>query len=514
MNQHYHHSLSPAGGQAPPLVPSLDAESILNGLLDHLQASVFVKDRQGRILAANAAYCRLLDIPRERLLGTTAFERFRSGDSEILLQRIRHVLDTGQSLRYEARHVINHEPRSFSCELFPLPPTASGLETVCGIVEETTQREAVLEALRKSEARYRAVVEDQTEVISRFRADGTFLFANDVYCRVFGKTREELLGTTWHPVCLPEDLPMVEAALTKLSQDNPLVFIENRVITGSGEVVWMQFVNRGFFDEQGVLQEIQSVGRDITLQKQLQLENLRAARLASLGELAAGVAHEINNPINGIINCGQLLADDLPPEGQSRKLAEMVMREGRRIARIVRSLLSLAREDISPSLPIQPGEALTLALDLVNAQLEADGVRLRIDLDEPLPLVLGSKGRLQQVFLNLLTNAQQALNQRFPDAHPDKTLRIRAETVEQDGRSMAAISFLDNGAGIAPELLARVFDPFFSTKGHGEGTGLGLPISRNIIVQHGGRLELTNRPEGGVLARVLLPALPLPVAAP
>jgi len=120
---------------------------------------------------------------------------------------------------------------------------------------------------RKSQERYRTVVEDQTEVISRFRSDGLFTFVNSVYCRFFGKPSHELLGKQWQPMAVPDDVPGIEAQLRRLSPTNPVVMIENRVYAGSGQVHWMQFVNRAFFDAEGRLEEIQSVGRDITERK-------------------------------------------------------------------------------------------------------------------------------------------------------------------------------------------------------------------------------------------------------
>jgi PAS domain S-box-containing protein len=116
--------------------------------------------------------------------------------------------------------------------------------------------------------RYRSVVEDQTEIISRIRADGTLLFVNEVFCRFFGKTSAELLGRKWQPVAFADDLPMIEAKLATLSPVNPVVIIENRVYSGTGELHWFQFVNRGFFDAQGRLLESQGVGRDISALKQ------------------------------------------------------------------------------------------------------------------------------------------------------------------------------------------------------------------------------------------------------
>jgi len=136
-------------------------------------------------------------------------------------------------------------------------PTYEELEQrIKEIEKEFVNHKKTEEALRLSEERYRTVVQDQTEVISRFRVDGTFTFVNDVYCRFFGKTSKELLGKRWQPVAVSEDLAMIEGKLETLSVDNPIVIIENRVYSGSGEIRWMQFVNRGFFGQEGQLIEI------------------------------------------------------------------------------------------------------------------------------------------------------------------------------------------------------------------------------------------------------------------
>ncbi len=136
--------------------------------------------------------------------------------------------------------------------------------------EVTTERKIAELSLKKSEEKYRSVVEDQTEVISRFKPDGTFIFVNDVYCRFFGKSKDQLVGFKWYQVAVPEDLPNIEKELEKMNPDNPIVIIENRVFNDKGEIRWMEFINRGFYDDSGNLLEIQSIGRDITERKELQ----------------------------------------------------------------------------------------------------------------------------------------------------------------------------------------------------------------------------------------------------
>lgn len=166
-------------------------------------------------------------------------------------------------------------------------------DRMVGTVSDRSASFALSRQLQESEKRYRAVLEDQTEVISRVLPDGTFLFVNEVYCRVFGKEAGELIGNRWHPVAHPDDLEMIETKLQMLNPDNPIVTIENRVYVAAGELRWMQFVNRGFFDADGCLSEIQSVGRDITCLKRAELALRRseaalerAQRVAHIGSFA------------------------------------------------------------------------------------------------------------------------------------------------------------------------------------------------------------------------------------
>lgn len=139
--------------------------------------------------------------------------------------------------------------------------------TVGAIVDRTASYQSV-QQLEASESRYRSVVEDQTEVISRFLPDGTFVFVNEVYCRLFGRSPEDLIGQRWYPVAHPDDLPMIETKLSAMSPDMPVITIENRVFVAGGDLRWMQFVNRGIYSADGTLMEIQSVGRDITAKRE------------------------------------------------------------------------------------------------------------------------------------------------------------------------------------------------------------------------------------------------------
>lgn len=154
-------------------------------------------------------------------------------------------------------------------------------------------------ALQISESRYKRVVEDQTEIICRFKADGTILYVNDAYCRYFGQSRESIIGKTWHPVAVSEDIPLINKRLSALSAENPLVTIENRLIAGNGSIRWGQFVNQAFFDEDGQVLELQAVGRDITELKDTQekLQRISEEQQAMLDNDLVGIMKLKNRQI-------------------------------------------------------------------------------------------------------------------------------------------------------------------------------------------------------------------------
>jgi len=230
------------------------------------------------------------------------------------------------------------------------------------------------------------------------------------------------------------------------------------------------------------------VYRDITEKKLLQAETARAGQLASIGELAAGVAHEINNPINGIINCAQMLIDEDDATSERTEISKRIMKAGDRIAMIVRNLLSFARNNEEEPNLVHIQSILSDSLDLTEVQIRKDGIDLRADIPQSIPRIKVRGHQIQQVFLNIISNARYALNKKFSQTHENKIIEIKGDTVDANGKQYVRVIFFDQGTGISGDILGRICDPFFSNKPLGEGTGLGLSISQAIIKDHGGNL--------------------------
>ncbi|WP_161946332.1 sensor histidine kinase [Desulfonatronum thiosulfatophilum] len=227
---------------------------------------------------------------------------------------------------------------------------------------------------------------------------------------------------------------------------------------------------------------------DVTEKMTLEAERIQAGNLAAVGEWAAGVAHEINNPITGIINYGQILINESASNSLEKDLGERIVKEGERVSRIVNNLLSYARNRQKEKHPVQISSILEETIFLTQTKIRRDGISLKVDLLDDLPEVEVNFQEIQQVFINIITNARHALNEKYDCRHDNKRLEIRAEQIRVDDRTHVRIEFLDHGVGIAPENLDRITKPFFTTKPSGKGTGLGLSITTKIIADHGGRL--------------------------
>jgi signal transduction histidine kinase len=222
--------------------------------------------------------------------------------------------------------------------------------------------------------------------------------------------------------------------------------------------------------------------------EEMQRQLFQSSKLASIGELSAGVAHEINNPLNGIINFAQLLKDDeVARTEDQRRMLDGIIGEGERIARIVRDLLTFARQDPQKLTHVDVGATIRDAMSLFGRQLRKDGIEVEIDVEPGLPPVWADGPRLRQVVVNMVSNAHHAL--RAKKSGP-KLFRTTARAAGGRDAPGVRIEFYDTGVGIRRADIEKVFDPFFTTRRATGGTGLGLSLSFGIVREYGGTITV------------------------
>jgi PAS domain S-box-containing protein len=370
---------------------------------------------------------------------------------------------------------------------------------------EVAERQETERALRESETRYRAVVEDQTELICRYLPDGRLTFVNRAFCRAFGGTREQLLGRDFLFFVPEEDRSAVRQQIGSLTCEHPVATEEHRVVAPDGRLRWHQWSDRAIFDDGGRLVEYQAVGRDITHTRELEDELRKAETLESLGLLAGGIAHDFSNLLTGIIANVSAAAQEADEPGH-RALLSDARTAATRAKGLVQQLLTFA----AGGAPIKAPIALEPVVRETTRLVAGDStVECTCDFATDLWHVSGDGAQIGQLVQNLALNACQAMQEEgaLTVAAENVTLHTGDVFTLPAGRYVR-LTVADQGPGIPADELRRVFDPFYSTKP--EGTGLGLSTAYSIARRHGGYISVESQEGRGTTVLVYLPAVEAP----
>jgi len=353
----------------------------------------------------------------------------------------------------------------------------------------------MLSSLKKSEEHLRKVFYAADDAILTTDREGRITLWSESSQRMFGYTKDHIVGkgidTLHSPKVKPDFIgQMQEAAMKKGRWQGEIVYSNSKGHPFDGWCVMTTLTG-----ETGEVIGYLSVVRDMTEKKQMELQLIQADKMASLGELAAGVAHEINNPLSGILSNAEFLQEEIPADSaEQQEEIRDIIENSQRIKTIVQDLLSFSRQrDSKTYTTLDLSSVITSSLNLTEHQITLDHIKIVKEIGEGLPPVRGSFNQIEQVFINLISNARHALNQKYPGSHEDKTLRIRTGQVEGDGQKYVRVEFMDRGVGVPEENMDKIVNPFFTTKEQGKGTGLGLSISYNIIQEHGGTMQFESR---------------------
>nr|WP_314531802.1 ATP-binding protein [uncultured Pseudomonas sp.] len=418
-------------------------------------------------------------------------------DRELYFERSRQLLREGNvRSRYRLRdkqghyHWLLDEAKLLRDDL-GLPVEAVGLWL------DVTEATLAAEQIKQSEERYRILVEDSPAMICRYRPDLTLTFGNTPLANYLECPPAQLPGLNLgHWLSDEQRLAFVQR-IEQLTPEFPVSTAEISLELPGREHAWWVWSDRGVFDEQGTLVEVQAVGRDNTEVRRSQQQLTQSAKMATLGEMATGLAHEINQPLNvmrmAIVNVLKRLSNG---DAQIDYLTEKLQRidtQVQRAARVVDHMRVFGRRSEIEQQPFDPSQAVEGTLSLLGEGLRGKGVELRIVPADFTVQVKGHVDQLEQVLINLMVNARDALlskREKDPGFRPWIALHC-----EHDSRHVR-IWVEDNGGGIDPRLLERIFEPFFTTKPIGVGTGLGLSVSYGIVENMGGRLSVANGEHG------------------
>ena len=487
-----------------------NTKEFLENILESMDGGVLTLDKNGRITSFNNSAEEITGFKREEALNKECWQILKSDLCEEGCP-LKETLETGKPVFNYEIMITNKSGNKIPVNITTSPLRSSNNEII-GAVEnfrDLTKHKGLWGRMREERNKAQQYLNIAGVIIVAINDDGIVSLINKRGCDVLGYTEEEIIGKNWFDLCVPESdrkerkdtFQKVMAGKTDEAED-----YENSIITKSGEDRIIAWHNTTIRDEKGHIIGTLSSGEDITKRKQTEEELIRSEKLASLGQLAASVAHEVNNPLAGIMVYVKLLLKKYNEKKlQTEKSEEQLLKMDKeldRTTRIIRNLLDFSRQSEPNIRPVKINKVVEAALQLVGHQINLENIKLERKLDDQLPLVLADFDKIQQVLINIIMNAIQAM----PEGGSLTITTSVADGVEigEALKKTVRIDITDTGAGISKENLSKLFTPFFTTKEKGKGVGLGLPVVHGIIEQHKGKIEVNSELDVGTTFTIYL----------
>ena len=438
-------------------------------------------------------------------------------DREIIKQKINTWKESGYSemltLWYRIKHAsgttIWIEDRMVAIN----PP--SDKKYITGVLIDNSDLKRADEALKISQSRFKAVVEDQTEYIARFLQDTTLTFVNRAYCRFTGKSNEDLIGTKWLNDFSTKNKEEFLKIFSSLTIEDPVAIRESKTELDDLDATWTEWTFRALFDENGNFIEFQSVGKDITDRKNAEVEKqkiqdqlFQSQKMEVVGRLAGGIAHDFNNLLTAINGYADLAKNKLANNDPAAEDLDVIKECGEKAAKLTQQLLGFSRRQITDKKIID----LNIVIQDLNKMLTrliGEEIELKTCTSKEQCIVNADSGQIEQVLINLIVNARDAMPKGGVITISTIIETINAKEakklgLEQSGK-YTVTSIQDIGSGISEDIREKIFEPFFTTKELGEGTGLGLATVYGIIKQNDGHIIVESEVGKGTCFRFYLP---------
>jgi PAS domain S-box-containing protein len=487
-----------------------DAQNfLLSTSVNSLNSAVTITDVNRKIIYINQAHTRIFGYRPEELIGKKSDTLYPLDDPSGVSGKI-----------YEALVMVGWEGERLALKkdgsAFPIYEKTSAIKDkdgtqlgIVSVIDDITARKRLQQALKESEERYRSFVETAKSAIIAVDEDGKIILFNPAAEKIFGYPKDEIIQKDFTSL-FPESYRDITGV--KLGKDGWGGFSD--LIECTSELAGLHR-NGEEFPIDASFSTCRVEGRhiltaiifDITERKNLQEQLLQSAKLAAVGELISGITHEVNNPLAVVIGYSEMLLAESDLSNESREAIKAIHGESERAKKVIQNMLSFARKHSPVKEVIQVNDILEKTLGLTDYELRKNSINVVKDLDPDLPETVGDPNQLQQVFLNLIINSQQAMM----EIKNGRQLTIRSRLKEADqsdgtGKgNIIQVAFEDNGPGIPEKIINKIFDPFYTTKPKGKGTGLGLSVSFGIIKEHSGEIYARLNEERGVTFYVELP---------
>jgi PAS domain S-box-containing protein len=485
-----------------------DSEERFRALIENSQDAITLLASDGTVLYDSPSIVRILGYEPTERIGRSVFDFVHPSRRQDMADGfMKFTQQAGAVVRYVVpflhkdgtlrwiegmRSNLLHEP---------------AIQAVVVNYRDITERKQAEEALERSEERYRTILEGMDDSYYEVDLAGNFTFVNDSLCRRLGHSREELIGMNYRAYTPKEHSDTTFKTFNRVYRTGePVKGVPSAAIARDGSIILTERSVFPLRDDAGKIIGFRGISRDVTERRmaekersQLELKAQIASRLASVGEMAAGVAHEINNPLTAVTGYAQLLVEreDIPADIRSDLAA--INDGAQRVAGIVQRLLAFSRQTKPQRKYVDINDLIESTLILRAYHLRVNDIEVVTRLYPGLLETVVDPGQIQQVILNLIVNAETEMKL----AHDKGKLTITTEK----RNNIIRISVRDNGPGIKSEVMDKIFNPFFTTREVGQGTGLGLSLCYGIIAEHKGKIYVESRPGKGATFIIELPVI-------
>ncbi len=485
-------------------------EERFRALVQNTSDVITMMDSDGMVTYASPAIESMFGAEPGRVIGTRAFDYIHPDDREhlanVYADGVEHHPGRGKAFRYRMQHADGswRHVETIGNNLLGDPAVGAVVLTT----RDITERHTAAEALRRSEERFRALVQHGSDMITVLDADGRVLYASPSAGSILGWEEGEYLGRTTFRLLHPEDREHVRQTFAEaVTRPGSTQTIHSRIRHRSGEYRLLESIATNLLDDPAVRGLVVN-SRDITERRQLENELLQSQKMEAVGRLAGGIAHDFNNLLTAIAGYTALLLDEHPEDASLRADLAEIDQAATRGAALVDQLLSFSRRKMLMPTVLDLNEVVESTRGLLSRVIGAD-VELVTRLARKLDGVRADRTQLEQVLLNLAVNARDAMPEggRLDIETANVMLRRRDVAGQIDATAGPHVLLLvrDSGVGMDRETQAQVFEPFFTTKDIGEGTGLGLSTAYGIVTQAGGHISVDSRPGAGTTFRVYFP---------
>jgi PAS domain S-box-containing protein len=473
-------------------------ETRFTELFESLQEGIYITTPEGMILDANPALVRMLGyFSKEELLKREV--------PEILVDRaarkmVKAQIESQATIQGREITLLRKDGTSIVClnTATAVRDNSGRVQRYQGALMDITERLEMERRLHQQQEFARRLIDSFPDLILVLDTGGRYTFVSPRSKEILGYEPQEV-GVMEFGECVHlQDLPSVQALYADIvAGREPFASLEVRVRHKLGEWRRIRFHFSPLRDARDGVEGVVLSGRDVTDLKRLEEQLIQAEKLAAMGQMLAGVAHELNNPLTAVLGVTELLRERQGVDESTKRQLELTHRQARRAARIVQNLLEFSRPASPQKKSLEVNSLIERTLQLHEHSLRRNAIEVDFRPQPDLPGIVGDANQLIQVFLNLVTNAEQAIREVRDTGRIQIRLALLANRI--------VVTVQDDGVGIRPEALPRIFDPFYTTKRPGGGTGLGLSICMSIIREHGGNIEAKVLPAGGTAFTVSLP---------